>query len=60
MPGTTAAGNPSILLPVQDGPANQCRTEGLKYVRVQLTLDFADLNTTRRAPSIILRGEYYI
>jgi hypothetical protein len=54
------AGDPSILLPVQNSPANQCRSEGLKYVRVHLALDFADLNTVCPAPSIILRGDYYI
>jgi hypothetical protein len=59
-PGTTMAGDRSILLPVQNGPAHQCRAEGLKYVRVQLALNFADLNTIHPAPSTILRGEYYI
>jgi hypothetical protein len=34
IPGTLMAGDPSILLPVQNGPAHQCRAEGLKYVRV--------------------------
>jgi hypothetical protein len=34
IPGTTMAGDPSILLPVQNSPAHQCRAEGLKYVRV--------------------------
>jgi hypothetical protein len=45
---------------MHNGPANQCCSEGLKYVQVQLALDFADLNTVRPAPSTILRGEYYI
>jgi hypothetical protein len=52
--------NTSIHLPVQDGAADQCRAEGLKFVHVQLNLDFADLNTIRPAPSTILRGECYI
>jgi hypothetical protein len=54
--GTTTPNDTSILLPVQDGAANQCHAEGLKFVRVKLNLDFADLNTIRPAPSTILRG----
>jgi hypothetical protein len=52
--------NTSILLSVQDGTANQCHAEGLKFVRVQLNLDFVNLNTICPVPSTILRGEYYI
>ncbi len=58
--GTTTASYTFILLPVQEGPTNQCHSEGLKYVQVQLALDFADLNMVCPAPSTILRGEYYI
>jgi hypothetical protein len=58
--GTTMPNDTFILLPVQDSVANQCHAEGLKFVCVQLNLDFADLNTIRPAPSTILRGEYYI
>jgi hypothetical protein len=50
----------SILLPVQNGTVNQCRAEGLKYVHIQLALDFADLNMIRPAPTTILKGKYYI
>jgi hypothetical protein len=57
--GTTIPNDTSILLPVQDGTANQCHAEGLKFVRVQLNLDFANLNTICPVPSTILRGEYY-
>jgi hypothetical protein len=45
---------------VQNGPAHQCHAEGLKYVRVQLALNFTDFNTICPAPSTILRGDYYI
>jgi hypothetical protein len=55
--GITMPNNASILLPVQDGVTNQCHAEGLKFVHVQLNLDFADLNTIHPAPSTILRGE---
>jgi hypothetical protein len=58
--GTIMPNNTSILLPVQDSASNQCHAEGLKFVRVQLNLDFVDLNTIRPVPSTILRGEYYI
>ncbi len=50
----------SILLPVRDGAENWCHAEGLKFVCIQLNLDFVDLNTICPAPSTILRGEYYI
>ncbi len=50
----------SILLPVQDGAANTCRAPGIKFVRVQLALKYADLNLIDPAPNTTLRGEYYI
>jgi hypothetical protein len=58
--GTTTPNNTSILLPDQDGPANQCHAEGLKFAHFQLNLDFAALNMIRPTPNTILRGEYYI
>ena len=57
---TTTAANASILLPAQDGAANACRALGVKFVRVQLTLDYANLNRIDPAPNTVLRGEYYI
>ena len=60
---TTAAGDLSTLLTYQDGNIGNCRAAGIKFVRVQLELDFADLTTaaaTAPAPNVILRGEYYI
>jgi hypothetical protein len=36
---TATAANASILLPVQNGAAAACRSFGVKFVRVQLTLD---------------------
>ena len=41
-------------------PANACRSSGVKFVRVQLALDYADLNRIDPAPNCVLRGEYYI
>jgi hypothetical protein len=37
---TTVANNPLVLLPVQNGVAASCRTEGVTFVRVSLRLDF--------------------
>jgi hypothetical protein len=54
-------GNPTILLPVQDGILSDCRKKDIKFVHVQLTLDFSPLvNTTPTGGSTILRVEYYI
>ena len=57
---TTTAANASILLPAQDGTANACRAAGIKFVRVQLNLDYANLNRIDPAPNMVLRGKYYI
>ena len=37
---TTMATDACILLPGQDGAANACHAPGVKFVRVQLTLDY--------------------
>ena len=60
---TTVAGDQSTLLTFQDGPVGACRAAGIKFVRVHLELDFADLTIAAAAvpaPNVILRGEYYI
>jgi len=57
---TATAANASILLTVRDGAAAACRAPGVKFVRVQLALDYADLNRIDPAPNCVLRGEYYI
>ena len=54
---TATAADASILLPVQNGAAAACRSFGVKFVRVQLTLDYADLNWIDPAPNCVLRGE---
>ena len=41
---TVTAKDASILLPVQNGAANTCCAPGVKFVRVQLALNYADLN----------------
>jgi hypothetical protein len=45
---------------VQDGAANACCAPSVKFVRVQLALDYADLNRIDPAPNTVLHGEYYI
>ena len=58
---TTDATNPAVLLPVQDGPVNDCRKQGDKFVRVQLRLDFSSLAIASvTTHSCILLEEYYI
>ncbi len=57
------AGDLSTLLTFQDGPVGNCRAAGIKFVRVQFELDFADLMIAAAAvpsPNVVLRGEYYI
>ena len=57
---TSTAADASILLPVQDGATTACRTSGVKFVRVQLALDYADLNWIDPVPNTTLCREYYI
>jgi hypothetical protein len=60
---TTTAGNLLVLLPVRDGNMADCPSAGIKFVRVQLKLDFADLTiaaAANPAPNVVLRGEYNI
>jgi hypothetical protein len=58
---TTTPGDTSILLHVQDSNIADCRAAGVKFVRVQLDLDFADLTIAANpAPNVVLWGEYYI
>ena len=61
MTNTTNLTDPTGLLPVQDGNVNNCRKQGVKFVRVQLLLDFSSLaNASVTTTSCILSEEYYI
>jgi hypothetical protein len=61
VPDTMDAGEPTILLPVQDGVLADCRKKDVKFVRTQLMLDFSPLvNVTTQAGPTILQAEYYI
>ena len=57
---TTVAGNPGLLLPVQDGPIAACRQQDVRFVRVSCTIDFAPLFTIANPGPTILRVGYYI
>jgi hypothetical protein len=56
---TTAAGNSSVLLPVQNGRLDDCR-KNVKFVRVQSTVNFINLNVLNDPGPTILRMEYFI
>ena len=61
MTDTTSPTDPTILLPVQDGNVADSRKQGVKFVRVQLRLDFSSLaNASVTTGSCILSEEYYI
>ncbi len=57
---SVTAADPSILLPVQDGAIAGCRWAHIKFVCIQLNLDFAMLVTLRPPGNTTLRTEYYI
>lgn len=51
----------NILLPVQNGNVADCRRQNIKFVRVQLSLDFASLiNAPTNVGPTTLRTEYYL
>jgi hypothetical protein len=61
MSDTTSKMEPARLLPVQDGNVVDCCKQGVKFVRVQLRLDFLSLAIAGVAThSFILLEEYYI
>jgi hypothetical protein len=53
--------DPSILKPVVDGPVNNCRPADVRFVRLELSLDFRPL-CTAAGPNdqTILRTNYYV
>jgi hypothetical protein len=56
---TTNATDSSILLPVIDGAYGTCR-KNVKFVRVQLSVNFIDLVTIDNPGPTTLRSEYFI
>jgi hypothetical protein len=56
---TMVAGGPSILLPAVDGAVANCHRH-IKFVRVQLSINFIDLVTLNHPGPTTLRTKYYI
>jgi hypothetical protein len=56
----TTAADSAVLLPVLDGPVNTCRKQNIRFVRVQLNLDFASLITLDPPGVTVLHVEFYI
>ena len=57
---TATAANMAILLPVIDGILANCRRSNVKFVRVQITLDFCPLVSIDPPGLTTLRVEYYV
>ena len=57
---TTIVGNPTILLPVQNGAVAGCRQGDVRFVRVNCTIDFSPLITTPRYGMSILCTSFYM
>jgi hypothetical protein len=47
---TTSPANPQVLLPVQDGNLANCRSQGVRFLRIQCVLDFGSLVTATLYP----------
>jgi hypothetical protein len=57
---TTTAADAAILLPVINGNLANCRRANVKFVRVQITLDFRSLVSVEPPGITTLQVEYYI
>jgi hypothetical protein len=57
---TTTAEDSAILLPVAKGPIPSCRKQNIRFVWVQMNLDFASLVTLDNPGVTVLRVEFYI
>ncbi len=57
---TATAVDPAVLLLVQSGTTTQCDSAGVKFFRVQLSIDFANLNMIPTATNLVPCREYYI
>jgi hypothetical protein len=56
---TTMAANPAILLPLQDGPVIDC-CKAIKFMRVQLNLNYDALANVNPPGPTVLQATYYI
>jgi hypothetical protein len=57
---TTDAADPAVLLPVVNGPLNTCRKANVKYIRVQITINFPTLVNVNPSGLTRMCAEYYI
>jgi hypothetical protein len=57
---TTVAGNPTALLPVINGMLVNCRQQDVRFVHVQVSLDFAHLLGAGHVSATILKLMYYL
>jgi hypothetical protein len=60
IPDTTDAADPAVLSPIVNGPLNTCRKADVKYVRMQITINFATLVNVNPPGPTTMRAEYYI
>jgi hypothetical protein len=56
----TTTADSAVLLPVVDGSVTDCRKKNIRFVRVQLNLDFASLVTLDPPGVTVLHVEFYI
>jgi len=56
----TTATDSAILLPVVNGPVTDCRKKYIRFIRVQLNLDFASLVTLDPPGVTVLHVKFYI
>jgi hypothetical protein len=57
---TTTAANSAVLLPVTNRPINSCCKQNIRFVQVQMNLNFASLVTLDNPGVTVLRVEFYI
>ena len=60
MTNTTDVAEPLVLLPIVNCAVAGCRKKDIKFVRVQLMLDYASLINVDLPGATVLRTEYYI
>jgi hypothetical protein len=60
IPDMTDTANLPVLLPVVNGPLNTCRKANIKYVWVQITINFATLVNVNPPGPTTMCAEYYI
>ncbi len=59
-PNTTIIGDPTILLPVLDGPVATCHNDGIHFARITCTINFASLILIPHYGTLVLRVGFYI